>query len=188
MPAQNLAQTFNFGAHGVEHLAHRVNLDVAALITFKRESNRDVLGEAQERGLIRRVGRRLCGNSGKRLSERKSRALGKARDARLKSHRGRIGIAVVAKARHVAQHFQDALKFILMKSNQSGLKHDAFRMIRAPASTAASSETSTSASRARATRSRTTRTARMFARPAARDHLCARGRFFVHTLIARFEP
>ena len=86
VPAQNLAQTFNLGAHRVEHLAHRVHLDVAALITLQRESNRDVLGEAQQRGLIRRVGRRLCGNSGKRLSERKSRALGKARDARLKSH------------------------------------------------------------------------------------------------------
>jgi hypothetical protein len=46
----------------------------------------------------------------------------------------------------MTQHFQDALKLILMKSNQSSLKHDAFRMIRAPAATAASGETSTSAS------------------------------------------
>ena len=42
---QEFAQRLDFTAHFVEHLAHGVHANFAALVAFEREANRKILGE-----------------------------------------------------------------------------------------------------------------------------------------------
>ena len=81
------AESVDFTAHAVEHLAHGIDLGVSALVTFHREPDGDVLGEAQKSGLIRTVRRSLRRDSGERLRQRETRASRKTGETRLKGSR-----------------------------------------------------------------------------------------------------
>src|SRR5579885_391582 len=68
--AEDLAKVFNLLIHAVEHLAHGVDFDFAALVTLERKTDGEVLGELDEYGFVGPAFRRLRGESGQRLPQR----------------------------------------------------------------------------------------------------------------------
>ena len=43
--AQNLAEIFDLSIHAVEHLPHRIDLDLAAFESLQRKANRQMFGQ-----------------------------------------------------------------------------------------------------------------------------------------------
>ncbi len=82
--SQNFAQPFDFGVHAIEELLDRVNPQLATLITIQRETNRYVLGQLEQHGLIGLLIGSLRGKSGERLLQRVLRADGQGAQPRLK--------------------------------------------------------------------------------------------------------
>ena len=97
--AHDLAQAVEFLAHFVQNLADGVDFDVAALVAFHRESNRNVLGKFQQGGLVRRIRGRLRRQGRERLADGEARASRQSGKPRLERLRIQFLIGTFAGAR-----------------------------------------------------------------------------------------
>ena len=116
---EDFAQTVDFAAHAIEHLADGVDMRVAALVAFHGESNGNVLGQAEKRGLIGAFGRNLLGDGAESLREAETRASRQSGNARLKCRGGRVCVGFSADRGDLREHLQDAAQLVFLKADQT---------------------------------------------------------------------
>src|SRR5271169_526380 len=105
---------------------------VAALVAFHGEANGDVLGQAEQRGLIGAFGRDLLGDGGESLREAETRASRQSRNSRLKCRGGRVCVGFSADGSDLREHLQYAAQLVFLKADEAGFDEHRARAAASP--------------------------------------------------------
>src|SRR6266446_570867 len=113
MSPQNFPQILNLLVHVVQHLPHGIDFHFAALESFQRETNREVLGKLHDYGLIRFRIWRLRGQARECLLQQVLCAPGQLRHLLLERSRRSHAALTCADATETRQRAQNRVNLFL---------------------------------------------------------------------------